>query len=86
MSDTVDRELEEAVAPEECVGVTSSEVYAWHPQTIARPKACTFIPRQMTRSLEELQLGPIPGRSFLRSTVQEVRAVESLKRFYGRRR
>ena len=32
------RELEEAAAPDERVVVSGREVYAWHPQTIARSK------------------------------------------------
>jgi uncharacterized protein (DUF1697 family) len=32
------RELEEAAAPDEQVVVSGREVYAWHPQTIARSK------------------------------------------------
>jgi uncharacterized protein (DUF1697 family) len=38
LSAKVVRELEEAAAPEERVVVAGREVYAWHPQTIARSK------------------------------------------------
>jgi len=41
LSAKVVRELEDAAAPEERVVVAGREVYAWHPQTIARSKLWT---------------------------------------------
>ena len=38
LSATVVRELDEAAAPDERVVVSGREVYAWHPQTVARSR------------------------------------------------
>ena len=41
LSAKIARELEQAAAPEERVVIAGREVYAWHPQTIARSKLWT---------------------------------------------